>query len=984
MLIKSTFREIKSSIARYLAIFAIVALGVGFFSGLKMCRPSMIETAKEYIDSNKMYDYKLMSTYGVDDKSVKYAASQDGVKAAEGTIERDIVSDVDGTERLLKCISVPKDLNKIALADGRLPDKNNECVVDERMIKNGACKIGSDIELARSNKKSVRDEFKSQSFKIVGAVTSCLYLDYQRGSTDIGDGALDGYVYLNEDAFDTEYYTALYVKLDKEGETLSSSQKKILKSREDEMKFLAKTITSKRRAAVMAEAQEKLDDKKVEYEESLADYKESKTKAEKEIRDNEKKIRDGSKKLNASKKDLNAKLVKTKKQKKELQDSLASVKQAIAGLEAMGDTESDNYKALVTNKLKLQDSIIMCNSGIKKINGGLRTISSKQKELERAKKTLASEKKKAKAEFAKAEKKLDDAKDKLDDAQEEIDTMKMGKSYAFSREDNAGYSSFKSNSEIVDKIARIFPLFFFLIAILVCMTTMTRMVDEQRTQIGILKALGYSNGSILCKYLFYSGSSAAMGAVFGFFIGTNVFPRVIWQAYTMMYDFSDEVAFVFDPKLFALSIGAALVCALGATWLSVAENFGVQPAELIRPKTPPAGKRILLERITPVWNRMSFLYKVSFRNVFRYKKRFVMMVLGISGCTALLIAGFGLDTTVSKVADHQYSEISIYDYTVMFSDELDENQQQSFIKFGERKTDGKLGDVHFIHNTSADVSEGNAKIEGTCIATEAKDFDKFVDLHNGDDKVSFPGKGEAVISKKIQKALGAKVGDEITIKEGYRDMTVTVSGICDFYVGENVYVSTETYTDGMGKTPSIKGAYVRVPEGTSDAEIRDAATACGEYSKAAAVVVNLDMIESVQKMMESLNLVIYVVILCAGMLAFIVIFNLTNINIMERIREIATIKVLGFNRRETSKYVFRENIMLAGVASIVGIPLGRWLLDFCIDNIVVSMVFFETRITTLDYLYAVILTVVFTLIVNLAMGRRLDKVSMTESLKSIE
>lgn len=984
MLFKSTLREIKSSITRYLAIAAIVGLGVGFFAGLKMCKPSMVKAATEYIEKSNMYDYQLMSTYGIDKDSVKTAEEWDGVTGVEVTKEVDAISDIDDASWSIKWITLPEKINKVEITGGRMPENKGECLVDESLIEEGKCKIGSAIDISNLNKSSVEDEFKVRKFKVVGSVTSCLYLDYQRGSTDIGDGSLEGFVYVKKAALDTDVYSSLYVLNNLKTDTLSDKQETELSRLESDMKLLASQINDDRREKIRKDAQDELDEKIAEYNDALAKYQREREKTESDISDSEEKIKDGETALSSNKEDLNRKLSDAKNTREGLQGQLASVNQAISQLEAAGMTESDDYKGLLKNKAKIEAGIKQCDSGIEQINNGLTTIDEKSKELAASKKALKSGKAKAEKEFNKAEKELSDAKVKIDDAQQEIDDLDSGRYYAFSREDNAGYSSFRNNSEIVSNIAKIFPLFFFLVAILVCMTTMTRMIEEQRTQIGVLKALGYSNASILGKYLFYSGSAAASGAIIGFFLGCKALTTVIWNAYTMMYEFSDTVPFVFDKVLFALSIGAALLCAVGATWISVANCFKVVPADLIRPKTPPSGKRVLLERITLLWSRLSFLYKVSLRNVFRYKKRFFMMLLGISGCTALLIAGFGIDTTVSKVAKYQYSEISTYDYQVVFNSGLSDEQKKDFIKEANDNTDERLGEVLFLHQASADLSFNGKTTSGTCVASYEKDFDKFINLHDGDRQIAFPKDGEAVIAKKLRKEIGVETGDTITLKEGYRKMTVKVADACDFYVGEDVFVNMNTYMKGMDNTPSIKTALVKAPEGLSADNLRNTATKAGEYDKVSAVIVNLDMLDKVDNMMESLNLVVYVVILCAGLLAFIVIFNLTNINILERIREIATIKVLGFNQKEVSQYVFRENLILSALASLVGIPLGKWLLNFVIDNIVVSMIYFEARINPLDYVYSVLLTVAFALIVNLSLSRRLDKISMTESLKSIE
>ena len=1027
MLKKSTLREIKTSLARYLAIFAIVALGVGFFSGLRDCRESMVSTASRYLDRTNFYDYQILSSYGADDDSVALASSWDGVSAAEGSVQVDVMAKSgDGDSRALKAISLPAEINKLNLVEGRLPQNVNECVVDSYSITDEGFKVGDHIELSDENDKDKLDQFNVSDFEIVGTVNTPIYLDYQRGSTDIGNGSLDTFFFIDRDAFDVDYYTNLYVKLSGDEASITPEHEDKLKANEDNMKALSEAVTEGRRETARQEAQDELDEKKQEYEDNLAKYEDEKKKAEKKLDKAEDQIEKGEKTikntrselhaaiqqansaiatlpatisdLNSKKAQAEAGLTEAKAGKAQLEAQIEQMKAmgadeaTIAAAEGELDKLNGTISGLETNLAEIDKGIAQAEAGLAQAKtglaqaqAGLAELDRQEKKLESSKKQLKKEEKKADSEFDKAKKELDDAKDKLDEAQEKIDDLDKGNSYALSRTENAGYSSFDSNSSIVSNIAKIFPVFFFLIAALVCMTTMTRMVDEQRTQIGILKALGYSNAQVVGKYMFYSGSAALIGALLGFFVGCKVFPMAIWNAYTMMYDFSKEVDYIIDWKLGAMSIGASLLCSMGATWVSIASDFRVAPSDLIRPKTPPAGKRILLERIRPLWNRISFLYKVSIRNIFRDKKRFLMMVIGVSGCTALLIAGIGIRATISKVADYQFDEISLYDITVIFSKNMTDGRQKDFMEEIQDGTDIPDDNVRFLHRGEVTIDMGGGKtVDVSCVATEAEGFGEFVDLHSGDQHIDYPGPGEAVIVKKTNHDYGIGVGDKITLREDYREMTVTITGVADNYVYDSIYISPETYREGFGKEPDLKAAYINLEDGSSEEEIRSFAAKAAGYENTAAVQTNIDVRDNVAKMMKSLDAIVYVVILSAALLAFIVLYNLTNINITERIREIATIKVLGFNQLEVSQYVFRENLFLTAVAALVGIPMGKWLLKFVIDNIVLSMIYFEPRHGPYDIPIAVALTFVFAMFVNLAMQRRLRNVSMTESLKSVE
>ena len=944
----------------------------------------------------------------------------------------------DGDSRALKCISLPEKINTLNVVEGRLPEAANECAVDSYSITDAGFRVGDFIEITDENDEDKLEDFNETRFEIVGLVNTPIYLDYQRGSTDIGNGSLDTFFFVEKDTFDVDYYTNLYLKLNGDQPALSEEHEDYLKAEEDSMKDLAEAVTADRRETAQEEAQEELDEKKQEYEDNLAKYEREKANAEKKLDKAENKIDAGEKKIKKTRKQLNAAIteanagieqanaaitdLKTKKAQVEggIEEAKAAKEQAEAA-HAGGMISDDEYAAAIAQAdatisglegnlsdinngisqaeaglKQAQEGLAQAEAGLKELDkaenklessekklkkeerkAGLKELDKAENKLESSEKKLKKEERKADNEFDKAKRELDDAKDKLDEAQEKIDDMEIGNSFALSRKENMGYASFDSNSSIVSNISKIFPLFFFLIAALVCMTTMTRMVDEQRTQIGILKALGYSNGQIVGKYMFYSGSAAFLGAVLGFFVGCKVFPVVIWNAYTMMYDFSHTVDYIINWKLGLIVLAVSLLCSMGATWVSIAADFKVPPAELIRPKTPPAGKRILLERIRPLWNRISFLYKVSIRNIFRDKKRFLMMVIGVR------IAGIGIRATISKIADYQFDEISLYDITVMFSKNMTEDRQKDFMEEME-DADITGENVRFLHRDEVTVIIGDKTTDLTCVATEAEGFDQFVDLHTGDQHIEYPGPGEAVIVRKTNHDYGIGVGDEIKLRDDFREMDVKIVAVADNYVYDSIYISSDTYRDGFGKEPDIKAAYIGFKDGTEEDVIRNASADAAGYEYTAAAQTNIDVRENVNKMMKSLNSIVYVVILSAALLAFIVLYNLTNINITERIREIATIKVLGFYQLEVSQYVFRENLFLTAVAAIVGIPMGDWLLKFVIDNIVLSMIYFEPRHGPYDIPISVALTFLFAFLVNIAMQKRLRNVSMTESLKSVE
>lgn len=1057
MLIKSTLREIKTSLARYLAIFAIVALGVGFFSGLKACKPVMVKAATDYLEELNFFDYEIMTSYGIDDESISTALEWDGVSEAEGSVQIDAMAGPEGGDQHpIRFISMPERINKVSLVEGRLPESEDECVIEKFISGEEGYGINDKIIIADSNDKDTLDRFWDKKYRIVGIVDSPLFLDSEKGTTDIGNGSLYTFTYVMKDAFDMDAYSRLYLKLDGDEASFTPEHETKLDVAKDSMEKLAETLNTEREDRAKREAQEKLDEKRREYEEKLAEYESEKYDAESKLRDGAAELAKGENAIASNRRKANAGRTKASDTVSELKPKLAEVKSGIAALnkekakaeaglakaesgraqlvsardgvqaqidalrpqaddpavasqiEALKDQrnsldkqiddtdakihEIDSGLVQISSKLaeansarvQIEYGIEQARDGISQADDGLRLLNEEEGKLTEGRAELAKQREKAESGFADAEALLADAREKLDEAQEEIDEMETGKAYAFSRTDNRGYSSFDSNSGIVSNIAKVFPVFFFLIAALVCVTTMTRMIDEQRTQIGVLRALGYSNAQISAKYLFYSGSAAFLGAVIGFFAGCRVFPVVIWHAYSMFYDFADKTPYVLDAGLALSSIAAALLCSMGATWLSMAKDFRAAPSELIRPKTPPAGRRILLERIPAVWSRISFLYKVSIRNIFRDKKRFLMMVIGVSGCTAMLVAATGIRTTVSMVADHQFDEISMYDYLVFFDKNMTEKRQEDFLREIGAGSGESSCDVKFIHRGEITAVIGDKKEDVTCVAADPEDFGKYVDLHSGEDSIEFPGRGEVVISRMLRHDCGADVGDEITLRDGYREMKLKVSGVAENFVYNEVFMSPETYEDGMGRKADIKAAYVKLPEGAGEEALDKSLekAAAGEYT--AAVQASWDIRATIAEMMGSLDAVVVAIVAAAALLAFIVIYNLTNINITERIREIATIKVLGFDRREVSSYVFRENIFMAVAGALAGLPLGKALMDFAVDRITVKMIYFESRIAPTDYVIAAVLTLVFAAGVSLMMRKRLDEVSMTESLKSVE
>ena len=583
----------------------------------------------------------------------------------------------------------------------------------------------------------------------------------------------------------------------------------------------------------------------------------------------------------------------------------------------------------------------------------------------------------AQAEFADAEEELYDGEAEIADAYVELKDLKRADTYVLARGENTGYACFDNDTAIVAAISVVFPVFFFLVAALVCMTTMKRMVEEQRTQIGVLKAIGYSRRQIIGKYLFYSGSAAIIGSVLGYALGSRGLPLVLWEIYGIMYGFA-PLEQVFDPLLAVICFAAALLCSMGSTYLSCRAELERPAAELLRPKSPKSGKRILLERIPFLWRHLSFLRKVSIRNVMRYRSRLLMMILGIGGCTALLVTGFGIQDSVGSIANDQFGKITLYDHAVNFQDpQTGESAALYLAQQGWDREDGLL-----VHSGSTDAVSPTASKSVYLIVPAENTLEGFISLQKGEAAIPFPSANEAVINSGLAEDLGLSVGDTLALRdEKTGSIEVTVSAVCDNYIFNYVYVSPDTYRQQLGTVPAFKTLFVHSHDG---ADPYEESVLLSDAEGISNVSVNADTLSRVNSLLDRLNLIVIVIVFFAAALAFIVLYNLTNINITERIREIATIKVLGFYQKEVASYVFREITMLATAGSLVGLIMGKALHAFVILQIQVDGMFFPIQIYPQSYLLAFVLTLVFTTLITWGMRPRLRKIDMAESLKSVE
>ena len=1017
-LVKVIFRQIKSSLGRYLAILAIVALGVGFFGGLKCTKPQMIKTLDDSLAETHFFDFRLLSTIGFEDKDIdslksKFSSMDDFV-TVEGTYSVDALCDIEGASdsspiaAAYRIHAITDEVNGIYIIDGRMPENDDECLVDNYMA---SINIGDCITISKDNEEDTLDLLKSYSLKVVGVCRSPYYINFERGTTTIGTGKLSGFIYVPKGEFDSEYYTEAYVKLkDKYGAYTDEYEDYIDENTENVENVLEEVINT-RFDKLVSDAEKELQDAKDELKEKSEDAKKELDDAytelidgEKEIADNEKKIEDGKKSVKNAKATLNSKA-------KELADSKATLELNMSMLPDLNTPEGMMLSAMYNEITKGEEELTKQR---KRLASEEKKLSDGEKELEDAKVEIADGWKEYEDGAREFEEETADAQKKIDDAQKDLDELEEPETYVLNRNTNIGYACYESDSNIVAAVANVFPIFFLLVAILICITTMNRMVEEQRTQIGIYKALGYRSSSIMFIFVFYAGSAALIGAVIGYALGTRFLPQAIWQGYNIMYNMGNTVAYKSVMSVAVCSIAAALLCAVGAAYFSVIYELKDVPANLIRPKSPKSGKRIFLEYIPFIWKRMKFLHKVSARNILRYKKRFFMMVVGISGCTALVLTGLGIGDSVKGIANLQYDTIQIYDIGVTFSDNASENddsksddlktedsknedsknnvlKNDASTNNDEENTYSKINDIDgvgetaFFRESTMDVSANSRTKSVTIIVPDnADDFMKFQVLNDNDtgETLTYPEKDEAVITMRISQALNVGPGDEIVVQDSeLNTMKVRIKAICENYVYSYVFVNKETYLEQFSDSLIINSAWLNTDE---EFDKREVSIELMKADDVMNVQVISDLEERIATMMQGMDFIVFIVIMCAAALALIVLYNLTNINITERAREIATIKVLGFYPNESAQYVFRENMVLTAVGALVGLPLGKALHAFIMYNIRIDMVSFKTYIAPKSYVFAILLTFGFAILVNFLMSFKINKINMAESLKSIE
>lgn len=1284
-LFKDFLKELWNTRTRFVSILLIVALGCGFFAGLKSTGISMKETLNQYLEDVHYMDVEVMSNYGLTEDDISELRKVDGITQLAPLYQTDVLLEYHEANEVVRFHSYAETdfMQQFELVEGRMPEKLGECLIEKRGNSDVIPQLGDSFRVTSGNENDLEDFLKTDSYTVVGTVTSPMYFAVGEEKSLIGSGTVRSYVFLPKEDFSMEAYASALLKTDVPAtDTFSATYQDHISPITDEIEALARIREPIRHAEFedkiteaqqeledgrkegeekiadakieladaekkladgeveyadglqefndeiakarqeLADAKIELEDGEVEYVDAVAEFHEEIDKAEQELADAKVQLEDGEKEyhkgrneyldgfrdykagldefraverevrpqLSAAKKQLDqaaldmeagqAELAESKAQldfwksqleegeqeletQQELlsqgQEELGQVKgfysllrlvryqgdsvsdeQVAAAMEAseefapgtgldmaiemhvealragvpspteaaldmaldmiadeidQGEQELAHGQSLLdqgraeleeqwqqyrgalslyeegkaefdAGKAEYEAQLALYHSGIRELDSAQKTLDAADSELSVADYKLTEaqqelrdgkqeyedglveladakkegeekladakqeledgwedyqdgliefeeERQKGLQELADAKEEIEDGKkeladakvtladseqelvetiaenqEKIDDAREEVDKITEIKWSITSRDKKRDISEFESNTQTIDAISKIFPLFFLAIAALVSLTTMTRMVEDQRTQVGTLKALGYSNLAIATKFIGYAILASSLGAVLGLVIGFQVFPKVIFGAFTsILYPDFPPILTPFRWDIAIITGVAAVLTTALSSFFASHNMLKESAASLLRPESPKPGKRILLERITPIWNRLTFNQKVTTRNLFRYKRRMLMSIVGIAGCAALTLAGFGLDDAIGEIVVEQFNTITHYDMEVILDEDAEDYTAVNTLIAETPEIENSL--LVSVENGEIFPQNGVNKTQDVSVTTyqEGSDITDFISMRDSstgqplellEDKV--------IITEKLSRLYGLSVGDTITVWVDSLEYELPIGAVQKNYTFHYIYMGEDLHRELFGKDPVYNREFITLDQDSAlDKGFTDTlSTAFIGLDDVLTVMLTSSIVDSTANLTDSLATIILVLIFCSGLLAFIVMYNLTNINIAERQHEIATLKVLGFTDREVSSHVSNENIILSVIGSLVGLVVGVWLTRFVVNTAEVDNILFVRHIKPQSFLYAFAITMIFTIIVRIISHFQLKKIDMIESLHSGE
>ena len=1012
LLFKNSFIKIRKSLGRFFSLIFIVALGSAFFAGVRETSSDMIRTVDNYYDKYSLMDYRIVSTMGLTEDDVLSLKELLHVDKVVPGYSFETVVNGDAT----KIYGYLDDINQVAIIEGRELQNENEILVER-----GTYALGDTISL----ESDVLDFVKSTTYTVVGIVDSPMYIYENKGISTVSDGKLDTFMYILPSNFTLEYYTEVYLTA-KDSVSKTAYQddyKETVSYLNDELVELKPIRETARYEEILAEAMQEiydaedelnkqkqendqkfaeakaeLDNSEALLNQGWADYNNGKATLENTRVSMEKTFADTRSELEAGEANLNASLASYGISIEEVPSMIETLKSQVSSLEALLatlDPESAEYQAYSVQLQTIQTSV----SDLEQINEAKATLDNGRKELEEGEATWTREYNASLASLNSAYQELIDGEAELDagrasydanyatylaeiqdaeqqiaDARAEVANLEKPVWYLFDREDIPGYTTFYDSATKVDSIAAVFPIFFILVAFLMGMNTMTRMIEEERGEIGLFISLGYSKAKIIASYLFYVFLATSIGLVLGLTVGYLIVPIIIYRVYVSMFVLPD-LELYFNVLMSTI---IAIVC-FGAmslvTYITANRNFKYMPANLLRPEAPKMGKKVLLEKIHFLWKRLSFTWKVTVRNLFRYKKRIVMTLIGISGCTALLLTGFGIQDSIGSLMDKQFGEIEAYDAIFFLDEETNEVGEEILASLNEVNQYGILNMESFTFNAN------NKNIDLYLMAfQDVNSVDNFIHLKDEQGNPLTIDDYGVILSSKTADMLNVHVGETFGIRNSENELFVLkVSGISENYVNHYAYMSENYYEQIFGEKK-----YNAVMTTMDDDKISTVGNDLIDSGYFSSVQYITDSMNMFQDIIRSMNDIVLLILGFSTFLAITVLYNLTTINISERTREIATLKVLGFHDKEVSAYVYRETLVLTIFGILIGMGLGVLLNQFVMTVAETDEILFVKDIYGLSYLYTFLIMTLFTVVVQFITYFILKKINMIDSLKSVE
>ena len=989
---KDTFRMIKKTYKRFVSLVLIVLIGSGFMMGLMSTSTIMRKSMDAYNDEYNLQDIQIYSNYGFCLKDIETIKETEGVKDVFASRFVDAYAKVDdGKEIVARVEELTRNVNKYTIIEGRKPENSHECLMIVSSLNKSSYKIGATIKVYLDDDNSISDSLRNDEYTIVGFANSPAYTSKILGTSTLNNQDLNASILVSNYNFIGDTYKTIYLTLDGAIDETSYTSKydNVVSTLKENLESTAFSQQSYYRDIVVEKATNELNENKQKFEEEKAS---------------------GQKQLDEAKQTLDDSHIQLVTYKTEISTLQTAINTINSTIKSYQNTLNNKKNELGITDEQIQNYISENNIDASKIltylGGNLDNVISSsdsayqlailQKVVDEANSTLATYKNKLsslKYQVSSGEKQYEEGleeyneavtkfNEEIEKAEAEIKTAEQTiadlPSATWTILDRSShYSSymFEATCKQMSAIGYSLPLLFYLVAALVCMTTMTRLVDEQRGQIGIFRALGYSKKQVIGKYVTYAFLASVIGSIFGIILGQLLFPTVIYNAWKLLY-------LLPDMKL-SYPIVYVLICFLAfsllmmlVTYLVVKKDLNEVPSSLMRPKAPKVSKQTFIEKIPFIWDKLSFTSKITARNLIRYKSRFFMTVIGVAGCTGLLVIGFGVKDSVSDIVEIQYGNIFNYDYEVKLENDyhIDSNLETL------REDESNQAVIPFMSYSSS-VSKDDEELDTINIVTiDAGDALEIFNLRKTDKKTILNIKNSGVIvSEKYAKNNNLKKGDKITIESlnGIK-CEVEITEICEMYFQHYLFISSDCYEKTFNESVHNTSIAVKTDDSTS---LSKDCEKLKDYSSTSDFTAMIDQFET---MIKSLDFIIGVIILAAGSLAFVVLINLTNVNVSERTREIATLKVLGFRPKEVDSYIFKEIIILSVIGGLIGLPLGTLEHHFVMNVINMDMVMFGMNISILSYTCSFVITFVFTIIVLILTKKPLRKIEMVESLKSVE